>query len=402
MKSLPQIAWLHHKTHSASSYDERSEAKNALKGLSRGQLHQFPVPSERSSVSAKLYPNGEFGIGYVPRSKKSAEDSRQERGVVHGYQTFWEGRPHFLESGEILFDTTDMVQLVEPKLDITVESSQAPIRYGLKGITSYGRRCVRNIGFLLQEEFGKRRLSMGTLTIPSLPPEDMLCIAQHWGDIQRKFFQECKRRYQRLKLPWHYVAVTEIQPKRWRERGEVGLHIHFLFPSFRLYKRGMFSLPHDWTRKMWQRIIENTLRAHSTGTRDAYNIPLPMYNCEPVRKDAVGYLAKYLSKGSDIIDEVVERSGEEFLPKQWWSADMSSKKKLKSRVIRSTGSAAEYLLYLCKNGTKDEIVSIKSIEISSYRYRSSDGTPIMIVIGYGGRLSMSTYKVVSKIAKQYG
>jgi len=402
MSSISQVSWLHHKRHTAGSYGERSDAMSALKELSSGQVCPPPAPLERSSVSAKLYPNGEFGIGYVSREKKNVREQKQDRGIVHDYQTFWEGHPHFLPSGEILFDPTDMVVLIEPKLDITPESSQPPTRYGLKGITSYGRRCVRNIGYLIQEEYGKRRLSMGTLTIPSLDPEEMRCIARHWNDIQRKFFQECKRRYDRLKLPWRYVAVTEIQPKRWKEYGEVGLHIHFLFPSFRLYKRGMFSLPYDWTRKTWQRIIENTLKQHSVLMGDDHSVPLPMYNCQQVKKDAVGYLAKYLSKGCDIIDEVREQAGEEFLPRQWWSADSNSKKELKNKIIASTGSMAEFLLYICNHGDDSRLISCKAATIPSYRLRSPDGAPIPITIGYGGRVNMSTYRELSRLQRKHG
>ncbi len=368
---------------------------------SAAQFRNYDVLA-RSALSARLYPNGEFGIGYVPREKKSIEEKRQERGIVQGYQTFEEGRPHFLETGEILFDTTDMVTLVEPRLDITPELSQPPLRYGLKGITGYGRRCVRNIGYLMQEEFGKRRLSMATLTIPSLPPVQMQCIAENWAKIQKKFFQECKRRYERLKLPWRYVAVTEIQPKRWVERQEVGLHLHFLFPSFRVYKRGMFSLPHEWARKTWKRIIENTLNHISPSGDEPAVIPLPIYDCEPVRKDAVGYLAKYMSKGCDLIETVAEVAGDEYLPKQWWSADSVSKKKLKSSIIQSGGSMAEFLLSLCRQQDCPDILHLSFCVIPGMRVNAMSGHPEVVIVGYGGRVGMSMYRVLKKIHKKYG
>lgn len=380
------------------SSEKRAEARSPVSLPNR----LFPGARDSARFRARLYPNGEFGIGYIPKKQKSAEERRQERGIVQGYQSFLEGRPYFLENGEILFDTTDMVTLLEPNLDGSPELSQSPKRYGLKGISSYGRRVVRNIGFMLQQEFGKRRLSMGTLTIPSLSPDAMKVICSNWAGIQKKFFQECKRRYKRLGLPWKYVSVTEIQPKRWEERREVGLHIHFLFPSFRLYKRGMFSLSHDWTRRTWKRIIENTLNTHLLGGGDDNVIPLPMYNCEPVRKDAAGYLAKYMTKGSDIVQEVCAEMGEEYLPKQWWSCDSLSRKSFKKSVLVSSGLMAEYLLSHCRHPGKNDFKILSIATISGGYLHESTGDPQDFVIGYGGALQPHLDAALRKIHKKHG
>src|SRR5512147_1442146 len=260
------------------------------------------------TVSGRVFPNGEFGVGFRPPRGISANDRRYEA-----------DRRYAEENAEITADieidetlpegfkyTRTKVLSPPPKLGIGAKSSQPRGKYGKKGITGYGRKMVRNGGTVMQqagEGRYNRRMCMGTVTIPSYSPDTMKSICTHWNDIVRVFFQRIKRLYARHRYGFDYVFVTEIQPVRFETRGEVGLHLHFLFFAIRL-GRGKWVLGDNTVRRFWQESIENYL---AEGDKPQS----PNYRRDMVNKSAAGYLAKYLSKGAEQVGQVIEEFGEE-------------------------------------------------------------------------------------------
>lgn len=333
--------------------------------------------------SATIYPNGEFGIGYVPVQKKRAEDARQDRGVICDTQFTEQERIHELEDGTKYIDSTEFVQMPSPKFSLPVESSQRRKKYGLKGITGYGRKMIRNGGHCIDQalKYSRRYFAqMGTVTIPSLSAERMRVICLEWSNIVRRFFQECKRRYKKLGMPFHYVSCTEIQPNRWENRREVGLHLHFLFIASK--HNNEWSLPDQWVRDTWKRCI--TTYVGEEEVPENLN-----YRREAVRESSAAYLAKYASKGTEFVEEVAEEMGEECLPSQWWSMSSSIKNCIKKTTVKSRGDQAELLLHVCRHEIKPylryvRVVEIPGENIDSETGEAGDGARI---IGYGGMLS---------------
>lgn len=370
--------------HHATPYSKRAQAALEEK---MGFVMPPPLGGSRGYASCRVYPNGEFGVGRVPAKSKLAEDERYDRMEVAGWKFAEEGRRHELEDGTVLHDITDKIQTPAPKLGTVSELSQPVQKYGKNGITNYGKRIVRNAGFLMEERFGRGTLQMGTLTIPSFDEPIMLVVCSNWAQLQKRFFEKCKRRYEKYKRPWMYVSVTEIQPRRWNQRKECGLHIHFLAPSYYLGLHNEYTLDDNWVRGAWRACISDLLSAKfPDGFRDDM-LPTPNYRREKVKKSAAAYLGKYMSKGSDICEEVIADLGEEWLPSQWWSASSNLKKWLKSRTIHASGHTAEMLMRFCSDGREELLCYSAPVIIESIFGGER-------IIGYSGRLTEAGYVMI--------
>lgn len=359
-------------------------ADPSLASKSSKQNHLSAPPGR--SISARVFPNGEFGVGFVPPAGISAKDKKFDADIK--YADMNAEITADIEIGEEFPEgfryTRKIVPALPPKLGISSKSSQPDSRYGLKGITTYGRRMLRNAGHVMDvacKDRYNRLPQMGTLTIPSYSEDTMKRICQHWGDIVRRFFQECKRLYGQYRYRFDFAACTEIQPQRWRERHEVGLHIHFLFVAIRL-GRNKWALPDDWVRSCWGRILQSYLDAGE-------DFQLPNYRRETVRNSSAAYIAKYASKGDGSIKEVLEEKGEEYIPHQWWSISNPLRRCIKQNTIRSRGTVADMLLCICSNGMEQYLryVRCSTLTLHNTEYAIAHGCPGELVLGYGGLLS---------------
>lgn len=337
-------------------------------------------------VSARVFPNGEFSVGFVPPRGISAQDRRYDRERRYAEENATiELDVQISPEGEVThYGRKKVPGFPPPKLGIGSKSSQRRGRYGLKGITGYGRKMVRNAGTVIEQaNRGRynRRMQMGTVTVPSYPEESMKRICSNWGDIVRRFYQECRRLYAGYRYDFNYVSVTEIQPKRLAERREVGLHLHFLFVAIRLGKR-KWVLPDAWVRATWQRIIESYLEQGAPSQ-------LPNYRRESVSCSSSAYLSKYMSKGGDQISEVIEQFGEEWLPSQWWSIDNATRKCIHKHTVRSQSASADILLCICTQDMKEyyRYKRTVTIQTGATEYAKAHNCPTEVVLGYGGLLS---------------
>lgn len=344
------------------------------------------------SISARIFPNGEFGVGFVPQRGISAKERKYDA-----------DRRYADQNAEIIADieiddtlpegykyTRRYVPATPPKLGIGAKSSQPRPRYGLKGITGYGRKMLRNAGTLLDKACQgqyNRRMVMGTVTLPSYSSDTMKRIAENWGDIVRVFFQRLKRIYARYRYGFYYASCTEIQPARLETHREVGLHLHFLFISIRL-GRGKWVVGDNDIRRIWRAVIENYLGKDDKSVN-------PNYRREMVNKSSAAYIAKYMSKGGDQIREVMEEFGEEYLPKQWWSMDAGTRKAIQALTISSQGALAEKLLVVSRWGVTDYVRYIRCItlQVNPNDYAKAQGCPEELVLGYGGLLTNSGFQL---------
>lgn len=374
-----QIALRDRATRSPGFFRDPAKIENA-------KIQNQPNSRPGREVSARVFPNGEFGVGYVPRKGISAKERRYEE-----ERRYAEDNAYYDADIEINADmpegfiyTRKLVMPLPPKLGIGAESSQEARKYGLNGITAHGRKMLRSAGHIMDtvaKSGGGYYPQMGTLTIPSLEPERMMEICRNWSDIVRRFFQECRRRYARFGKIFDYASCTEIQPGRWVDRGEVGLHVHFLFVAFRI-NRKLWSLPDQWVRDVWRRIL--VYYVGEGGVPHNLN-----YRRETVRQSSAAYIAKYASKGAEFIKEVAERVGREALPSQWWSISSRLRTVIKRHTILSTGTTAELLLSICREDMTDYLKYKREITLKVYpnEYAASHNCPEEILLGYGGMLS---------------
>lgn len=339
-------------------------------------------------VSARVYPNGEFGVGFIPPRGMSANDRRyeadrryaEENAEIHADIEVDESLPEGFKY------TRTKVLPVPPNLGIGAKLSQPRGKYGSKGITGYGRKMVRNGGTVIQNSCKgryNRYMVMGTVTVPSYSPQSMKNINSNWGNIVRVFFQRIKRIYARKRYGFNYVSVTEIQPIRYDVRGEIGLHLHFLFVAIRLGK-GKWVLGDNQVRDIWQKSVENFL---AEGDKPQS----PNYRRDMVSKSCAGYLAKYLSKGAEQVKEVIEEHGEEVLPSQWWSMDSRTRKCIHNHTVSSQGTYADMLLCICTQDMKEyyRYKRVVTIPTNPTEYATAHNCPSELVLGYGGLLTPS-------------
>lgn len=357
------------------------------------ELNAMSMPSlyhpqiDTRVYSSHIFPNGEFGVGLIPPEKKRAEDKRYDAHIVNGVKYCEVGRMHELETGEIYRDTNDKVWEPSSKLGIGLKLSQKNSkgvnRYGSKGLTGYGKKCIRNIGEYLGQRADGGLSMMGTLTIPLLSLEGNKRICKNWGDIVRRFFQKCKRLYEKHGYQFDYVSCTEIQPKRLEKYGDCGLHLHFLYKAYYVKRIDTWILPDSWVRLVWKAEILRVLENEASGVHADISKTKAQtlnYRRDTVHTSAAAYLSKYIAKGAEMIARIKDELGEEYLPKQWWSADSRSKQWLKDNIIADRGGIAEMLIYACKYGNA-EIVQYCSEMTIDTRARGT------IVVGYCGRLT---------------
>lgn len=191
-------------------------------------------------------------------------------------------------------------------------------RYGLNGITRKGRDTVEGAAHILEREYGKRRLSFVTLTVPELSLEGHAELHQHWSKALNQFLNWYRERCRVNGWPAEYVYVSEIQEKRYERTGLPVLHVHLVWVG---RDRGHWYFEHSDVQEAWGRCIERW---------SGEPLPLPpRVSLERIKKSAEGYLGKYMSKGAKAVQSVADAGMEDWLPKQWWGCDRKLKGKVK-------------------------------------------------------------------------
>lgn len=282
----------------------------------RERLQTIICSKSGKKVSGTLWPNGEFSFAYVSDSVTQ---------VTRGEECSWAmPGPGEGDEGASALDLTLLNNSYTQNPTGTTPAKRA--RYGLKGMTSEARRKVRASAYLLQERYGKGRLSFVTLTVPPLgDAQSERRLAARWHDAIHALVRRLKRLLHQRGLPPNLVGVCEIQVKRYATSGQFPLHIHLVLVG-RKRSRGGWAIHYSEFRKTWADILQGIV-GHSIENRYLENV-------KQVEKDAGSYLGKYMSKSQNEIEKVIDEGNEWMLPKQWWFSTIEMKKWLKSRTKR--------------------------------------------------------------------
>ena len=341
-----------------------------------GKLHDR-VPRDRT-YSGKVFPSGDFSVGIVPARKVREKDRQYECTAENPKRQV----VSWSERGQ---DYHEVAYLQSPKTPcdpnlVSAGKSSHRMKYGQKGITSYGKKMVRSGAVILQDEWGKERTGFATLTVPPLSGSTMYKLCTFWGDVVRRFFEEFRRHQLRVGGEVRYVCVTEIQESRFRTRGEIGLHLHFIYKARHEARGTNWLISANWCRDTWRRILANRLADVCA------DIPLPRCELKMVRKSASAYLGKYMSKGGNIVADILEAMPTIELPSQWWSQSSEVRSSIKERIIRLESLSA-YTLWAWSQDllAHPQIYFAKSIEISSDAYGIRR-------VGVLGRLNFDWFK----------
>ena len=192
-------------------------------------------------------------------------------------------------------------------------NSKRPSRYGLKGLTSAGRKQVWRALALLEED--RRLLSFWTV---SLPTAALIALGREdrWPEFQERVRTELGRLLQKAGLPVRLVGVVELQPRRSRATGIPCPHLHVVFQGRRSPTAHWALSPADLDGVI--RAALATAGALALEGIDEGTFLASAGNVQQVKKSVRAYLSKYMTKGGNDTAPHVGGPWETLLPRQWW------------------------------------------------------------------------------------
>lgn len=210
----------------------------------------------------------------------------------------------------------------------SVPNSHTPLperkKRGFAGITRYGRLMVSNGCWMLDTPRTKGRICLFTGTLPPMSRDDNMLIASQWSEVIRQFNQSVARNLRKRGLSGLIVGVTEIQPKRLQNSEDCGLHYHCVFQGKKTAHNAPWELSCTMLREFWRNAVVNAL-GHDVNDDFGRSTRV-----ESVKHDIGGYLSKYLSKGSEVLQLYLEKGFPP--PASWWSMSVE----LKGAIARFT------------------------------------------------------------------
>jgi hypothetical protein len=324
--------------------------------LPRERVRGFASKTPVSYPSGTLWPHGEWSLGWGKRRPDGGEwheDPYVGMGVVDTPAAKAEARR------ALALDLSD------------VPNSHTPVRRGAKGITGHGQQMVKAAGHLMQEYWPHHRKTLGTITLPSMSQETRREVVEAWPEITRQLLQWQTRRLKRLGVPEAIVSVCEIQPKRFAESGEAVLHLHQLWLNVPA-KCGRYSFSPNLIRSYVSRLLMRLCPSYTWGFINV--------DVKPVEGVVAAYLAKYMSKGKQMLAEAMEDWGEGNHPRTWWNMNKPTRDMVKAATYRgeAVGERLESAVYSGWNIGPDRLFAfIRQIDME-YDGRS-------FTVGWRGR-----------------
>jgi hypothetical protein len=86
---------------------------------------------------------------------------------------------------------------------------------------------------------------------------------------------------------------------------------------------------------LWQKALINNLK-FDVDCKSATNI-------QQVKVSVKRYLSKYMSKGGDVIDQLVSAGLEQYIPKRWYSCSKELAQMVQDRIFKLEQGVTEYL-----------------------------------------------------------
>jgi hypothetical protein len=261
-------------------------------------------------ASGTVWPHGEWSLGYGKELPESGE---------------WHENPIDVSArAEAAICDGSAGQLLPLNLSDGSNSHRRPKR-GLSGITGYGQQMIKACGFLMGERWPQHRKTLGTITLPPMDQESRREVVLQWSEMTRQLLQWLTRRLERLGLPPIVCSVTEVQPKRLSSLGEGYLHWHLMWLNIPA-KAGHWSVSPSCLRSFLAKLLKRLVPSYGGGFINV--------NVKAVKGEAAKYLAKYMSKGKQQIEEAAEDWGEDVCPSTWWNMTGSARAMVKSETFR--------------------------------------------------------------------
>lgn len=207
-------------------------------------------------------------------------------------------------------------------------------RRGQRGISSRAKKMVRSCATVLEETYGQKRLVFLTLTLPdAMTDEEFKTVCLSWSDLIRQFWQQLERLLERKQLPKAHVFVNEIQEKRFRSSGRVGLHCHGLYVG--RHAGEQWAISYKTVNQLWARLLTNCIGRDIDCSKAT--------EVDSLRKSCKAELGKYISKGCKIVNAIIESGQGDLLPTAWYGASKSLKAEVKAGMRVYTDGFADWI-----------------------------------------------------------
>ena len=206
-------------------------------------------------------------------------------------------------------------------LDPCAKSAQPTTAHGFNGLTSAGRRSVRDACSLLRERAGA--LVFGTVTLPDEAAET--CTRDQLATFQSRWLFFARRLLTRRGLDPLVVLVAELHPNRRTLGGAPVTHWHYCAPTSPGPMQPWSVSVSDWhgVHRAAYRSAFGRDRGHNKGCRT-----------EPARSDPGRYLSKYLAKARSDCRALIGTPWERCIPRQWWAWTGELRRKVTACRIR--------------------------------------------------------------------
>jgi hypothetical protein len=185
-------------------------------------------------------------------------------------------------------------------------STQLPNGQGWRGLTTAGRRSIRDSGAVLDEHYGT--LGFFTATLP--PDTAAMATRDQVAAFQNRLLYLIRRALVRLGLPPMVLLVAEMHPGRRSLDGAAVPHWHGVVKvAHRPFERWTFR------KEQFNRAVLQAHRiafGHSRGHTQRLQLL-------PQKTGAARYLSQYISKGSSAVESLEGTQAGRMVPKQWWS-----------------------------------------------------------------------------------
>jgi hypothetical protein len=193
---------------------------------------------------------------------------------------------------------------------------------------------VRNVVARMERLHGKHNLAFATYTLPDLPEADMAHLRANWGDVAKALTKAIGRDLERAGIRPEWVYITEIQDERRKKTGVIAPHFHVVFQS-RKSRYHPYAISKERNTELWNRVLSNALGR-------AIEAPFGA-NIQTIKKSAERYMSKYMSKGGNLAQKLIDKGQGNELPKQWWGASYSLRTWVKENCRLIAESTKDYI-----------------------------------------------------------
>lgn len=331
--------------------------QNAIADL---PLRGVPSKYSRFYPSGRIWPSGDFSLGYTKSSPDERLDCRHPGDNPDGW---FEGDPH---GGDplVLVNASNSHKTRTPR--------------GINGITGFGRKMLKSAVTQLFRDFPHHRPTFATLTLPDLPREIRQHLSANWAEVVRQTIQYLTRCLKAARVPQLVISCSEFQPKRLlNSGGEAYLHLHLVWPN--PPRRNAWAVDVLRFQVWFTRLISRLA-----------DYPLPcLCNCDlkMAKSNCAFELAKYLSKGGAVLGKALEDLGPENMPHTYWNLSKAARDKVKSEV--KTGRDIGSYLESCLNyGFEFDCLDTLFARLRNIDLAIGEA---LITVGWSGELSPDLY-----------